>query len=351
MFKKQIAAVLAAVLALNLMTACTGSGPKTESATGNTEDAAPAAGNQEDEDQVPYAPETQEDASGGARAEDEAQGKPDSGSPEAGAGQTQQAGAGQTQQAGDGQTQAGAQQSEGKPKPAPHTVTGRQESNVNVILPGFTYTQEAAQEVGGRQGVACENGEYWISGSNVLARYDKDWKLTSTNPDPFAEFEDKPNYLGDIDVFEGEVYACAEARGDGAASNLQIAVYDAQTLKLAKAYAINAQSGQKDFSGIAVDPDTQSIWTCSWEGDESGRYLYRYSLENGEYIGRIHLQAPPQWMRGIAYYKGYLYMAADDGTADLGEPDHIYRWRVDTDSTDACVSGDCLLTKQRKDFS
>ena len=65
MFKKQIAAVLAAVLALNLMTACTGSGPKTESATGNTEDAAPAAGNQEDEDQVPYAPETQEDASGG----------------------------------------------------------------------------------------------------------------------------------------------------------------------------------------------------------------------------------------------------------------------------------------------
>ena len=113
---------------------------------------------------------------------------------------------------------------------------------------------------------------------------------------------------------------------------------DAQTLKLAKAYAINAQSGQKDFSGIAVDPDTQSIWTCSWEGDESGRYLYRYSLENGEYIGRIHLQAPPQWMRGIAYYKGYLYMAADDGTADLGEPDHIYRWRVDTDSTDACVT-------------
>ena len=115
-------------------------------------------------------------------------------------------------------------------------------------------------------------------------------------------------------------------------------MYDAQTLTPARAYAIDAQSGQKDCSGIAVDPDTQSIWTCSWTDGESGRYLYRYSLETGEYIGKIHLQAPPQWLRGIAYYKGYLYMAADDGTADLGEPDHIYRWRVDPDSTDACVT-------------
>ena len=77
---------------------------------------------------------------------------------------------------------------------------------------------------------------------------------------------------------------------------------------------------------------------CSWVGDESGRYLYRYSLETGEYIGKIHLQAPPQWLQGVAYYNGYLYMTADDGTADMGEPDHIYRWRVDPDSTTAAVT-------------
>ena len=70
MFKKQIAAVLAAVLALNLMTACTGSGPKTESATGNTEDAAQAVSTQgtEDPDQVAQVPGTQEDAAGGGRS-------------------------------------------------------------------------------------------------------------------------------------------------------------------------------------------------------------------------------------------------------------------------------------------
>ena len=31
-------------------------------------------------------------------------------------------------------------------------------------------------------------------------------------------------------------------------------------------------------------------------------------------------------------------MTADDGTADMGEPDHIYRWRVDPDSTTAAVT-------------
>ena len=44
MFKKQLAAVLALVLTLNMMTACTGNGPRTESATGNSEDAALVAG-------------------------------------------------------------------------------------------------------------------------------------------------------------------------------------------------------------------------------------------------------------------------------------------------------------------
>ena len=354
MFKRQIAIVLTAVLTLNLITACAGSGPKTESATGNTEDAAQTVGTQEAEDanQVSPVPGEQEDAAGGARAGDQAEGKTGTEAQQAGAGQSQQAGAGQSQQAAAGQTQqagagqtqqagagaTGSQESGSKPKTAPHTVTGRPESDINVILPGFTYKQEAAQAVGGRQGIACGNGEYWVSGSNVLARYDKEWKLTATNADPFADLAGKADYLGDIDFHEGEIYACAERRSGGEAADPQIAVYDAQTLKLARVYSVNAQSGQKDCSGIAVDPDTQSIWTCSWTDGESGRYLYRYSLETGEYIGKIHMQAPPQWLRGIAYYKGYLYMAADDGTADHGEPDHIYRWRVDTDSTDACVT-------------
>ena len=67
---------------------------------------------------------------------------------------------------------------------------------------------------------------------------------------------------------------------------------------------------------------------CSWVGEESGRYLYKYDLETGVYLGKVHLQMPPQWLQGIAYHDGYLYLTADDGTADDDEPDHLYRTKV-----------------------
>ena len=104
-------------------------------------------------------------------------------------------------------------------------------------------------------------------------------------------------------------------------------------LELKKTYNFDSSSGQNEVSGIAIDPDTKSIWMCSWADGESGRYLYRYDLESGKYLGKYHLQAPPQWIQGIAYLDGYIYITADDGTADLGEADHIYRVKVDLDKT------------------
>ncbi len=146
------------------------------------------------------------------------------------------------------------------------------------------------------------------------------------------------NHIGDIDVCNGGLYAGVEYFMDGEASNIRIAVYDAQTLEFVRSFPFDAQSGQTECSGIAVDPDAGLIWMCSWSDGESGRYLYRYALETGEYLGRLHLQPSPQWIQGIAYGNGCLYLTADDGTADLGEPDHIYRCRVDTDSTGANVT-------------
>ena len=201
-----------------------------------------------------------------------------------------------------GETDGTEQAAQGNPAPA--MVKGQPENNPDVLLPGFTYTLRGTKEVDGRQGVACENGEYWISGSTTLTHYDKGWRVVATNDDPFKEFEVKVNHIGDIDVYNGEIYVGAENFADGVGSDIQIAVYDAQTLQLSRTYMFNQESGQEECSGIAVDPDTKSIWMCSWVGDESGRYLYRYSLDTGEYIGKIHLQAPPQWLQGVAYYNG-----------------------------------------------
>ena len=47
------------------------------------------------------------------------------------------------------------------------------------------------------------------------------------------------------------------------------------------------------------------------------------------------MHAVPQWIQGIAYYDGSYYVTADDGDADYDEPDHIYRFEISDDSTEA----------------
>ena len=221
-------------------------------------------------------------------------------------------------------------------QPAPVTVEGRPEEEGS-LAPENRYNLAGVHEVDGRQGVAYGDECYYISGSTTLTRYDSEWNKVSEAENPFAGFENEVNHIGDIDVYDGKIYAGVEYFMDGESKNIQIAVYDAESYQLVNTYSFDESSGQTEVSGIAVDPDSGSIWMTSWTGDESGRYLYRYDLENGSYKGKVHLQCPPQWLQGIAYYNGCLYMTADDGTADLGEPDHVYKTRIAEDSTTATV--------------
>ena len=192
--------------------------------------------------------------------------------------------------------------------------------------PMKAYTLLASYEVAGRQGVAFENGCYYVSGSTTLTKYDKGWKVLLENADPFSVgFEKQVNHIGDIDVYNGELYCGVELFLDGVAKNIQIAVYDAETLVLKRAFPFAPESGQTECSGITVNPDNGTVWMCSWADGDSGRYLYKYDLHTGAYLGKLHLHAVPQWIQGVAYHNGAYYITADDGDADFDEPDHIYK--------------------------
>lgn len=217
----------------------------------------------------------------------------------------------------------------------------RPEDDLTVMMPQNHYEPEGSVEVNGRQGVCSEGDYYWVSGSTTLAKYDKDWNLIAMNDDPFKGYEAQVNHFGDIDIYQNEIYTGAEYFMDGIGENIQIAIYDADTLELKRTFPFEPESGQLECAGIAVDPDSQTVWMCSWVGEESGRYLYKYDLETGEYLGKVHLQMPPQWLQGIAYHDGCLYLTADDGTADDDEPDHLYRTKVADDRT--C----CTVTLER----
>ena len=191
------------------------------------------------------------------------------------------------------------------------------------------YALKEYHEVDGRQGVACSEEGFFVSGSTTLSYYDSNWTLQETNADPFADFEKEENHIGDIDYYNGNIYAGVEYFMDGVAKNIAIAIYDGKTMTLKSYFPFEESSGQTECSGITVDKDNNSVWMCSWEEKESGEYLYRYDLTSGEYLGKYHMQESPKLIQGIVYHEGYIYITSDDGDADKDEYDNIYRAKVD----------------------
>ena len=106
---------------------------------------------------------------------------------------------------------------------------GRPENDASVVNPAHSYELKSSHEVNGRQGVCVENGSYWVSGSKTLAKYDSNWDLISVNDDPFKGYDFEVNHIGDIDVYNNELYIGAEYFMDGVGTNIQIAVYDGNT--------------------------------------------------------------------------------------------------------------------------
>jgi len=202
--------------------------------------------------------------------------------------------------------------------------------------PIYNYTLLGTFEVGGRQGIASDGDFYYVSGSKALYKYDKAGKLILANEKPFAGYPIPANHIGGIDVYKGEIFVGVENFMDGVGKDIQIAIHDAKTLKLKKAFSFEPSSGQEEVSAICVDTDKRVVWMTSWVGEESGRYLYAYSLDTGKYLRKVHMQPVPQWLQGIHYWKGKLFVTADDGTADLNESDNLYRVDV-TDQSYAHV--------------
>lgn len=201
-------------------------------------------------------------------------------------------------------------------------------------LAKYEYRLEKVMEVNGRQGITTDNQFLYVSGSTSLAKYDLNGKLIIENKQPFLHYQKAANHIGDIDIYNNELYVSSEWFEDGVGKNIQIAIHDADTLALKRTFDFHPGSGQVEVSGIAVDTVNQSIWMASWVGEESGRYLYEYDLKTGKYKRKVHLQPVPQWIQGVFAFKGDLYVTADDGTADEKEHDHLYRVEI-SDKTNA----------------
>ena len=223
-----------------------------------------------------------------------------------------------------------------------------------VTLCGCSKTKAALQfelkeahPVAGRQGICTENGCYWVSGSGTLTKYDSNWNVIAENTDPFEDYELEVNHIGDIDVYKNELYLGVEYFMDGEGKNIQVAVYDGDTLKLKRVFPFRPDTGQLECSGIAVDPDTRTVYMTSWIDDTSSDYLYMYDLDTGDFKGKLKMDPAPKWLQGVACHDGKLYVTSDDGDADEDAPDHMYRIDVSKDGT----TGNVTLVKTFDDVT
>jgi len=191
----------------------------------------------------------------------------------------------------------------------------------NVAESGDQYKLKRVIEVEGRQGIAVDADYYYVTGSKSIYKYDKEGKLLEKNLDPFKGFTKKVNHLGDIDVYNNEIFTGVEFFVDGAGKDIQLAVYDASTLKLKYTMDFDPTSGQTECSGIAIDRERNTAWLSDWV---NGNYLYRYDLTTKKYAGKVHLQPVPQYQQGVFYSNGKMLITADDGEADDLDQDNIY---------------------------
>ena len=151
-------------------------------------------------------------------------------------------------------------------------------------------------EVAGRQGVATDGTYYYVSGSTALYKYSLDGTLLGSNESPFETMAGAVNHIGDIDVHEGEIYAGCEYFMDGVGENIQVAVYDAETLRYLRSIPWNPESGQVECCGLAVDAARGHVWMADWV---KGEFLYCYDLATSAYVGKVMLHPIPALQQGI----------------------------------------------------
>ena len=96
------------------------------------------------------------------------------------------------------------------------------------------------------------------------------------------------NHFGDIGYYNGHLYTGVEWFEDGRGHDISCILYDPDTLNATKTYPWNEDSGQVEVSALAVDTENALVWITDWV---QSNYIYAYNLEDGEYVGKLHLRA------------------------------------------------------------
>ncbi|MBU4446921.1 hypothetical protein KJ656_17870 [bacterium] len=182
------------------------------------------------------------------------------------------------------------------------------------------------------QGVATD-GKYWyFTHKEKLFKTTYDFELVAVNELAIPQFllDRAYDHVGDIDYFEGKIYAPLE---DEIRKNAVVCVYDTTNLNYTgKYYALN-QEDQTHGPWIAADPQTRYFYTSEFS---NVTWLNAYdSQKNFAFVRQVQLSRMITRVQGGVFYDGFLYLACDCGDS---YGDNVYKVDVSSGNVTRIIS-------------
>lgn len=174
---------------------------------------------------------------------------------------------------------------------------------------GTTDTFSFGDAIVRGQGLTTDGTSWIFSGNTGLEKTSATFVSTTKNAlaIPLVLAAQGSNHIGDIDFWNGKIYAPVED-GKNYASP-KVVLYDAASLGSGTIYDIPQNLQTKGVPWIAVDGPRGVAYLAEWDPTPA---INVFSLATMTFVRAIPLSSPTGRVQGGKVYKGQLYLTTDD---------------------------------------
>jgi hypothetical protein len=158
------------------------------------------------------------------------------------------------------------------------------------------------------QGLTSDGTSWFFSGTTGIEKTSAAFVSAKKNAYaiPLVLAAQGSNHIGDIDVWNGTIYAPVE---DKSYASPKVVLYDAATLGAGTVYDIPQSLQTKGVPWIAVDGPRGVAYMAEWDPTPE---LHVFALATMTFVRAIPLSSPTGRVQGGKVWKGQLYLTTDD---------------------------------------
>ncbi len=191
-----------------------------------------------------------------------------------------------------------------------------------------TYRYGLIESLVRSQGLATDGkNHFWFSGTASLLRAkSKTGKagLTKLFPLPKALVKLGDDHVGDIDYYDGTIYAPGED-GKNNYKNPYVILYDAQKLTVKSYFRLPVAPQAEGVPWVAVEPAKNRAFSALYYNVNK---INVYDLKTFAPAGEIDLSQTIHSWQGAKVHDGFMYATSDGDANTIGK--HVFKINLDT---------------------